>query len=59
MKDDLNMWVYLVESRLSAFHFGGANAIGVVEDLAVQVRQVDRVRINDANSSDASGSKIK
>jgi hypothetical protein len=59
MKDNLNMWVNLVEPRLSALHFGGANAIGVVEDLAVQVRQVDRVRINDANSSNASGSEIK
>ena len=53
------MWVNLVEPRLSALHFGGANAIGVVEDLAVQVRQVDRVRINDANSPDAGGSEIK
>ena len=53
MKDNLYMWVHWVEPRLSALHFGGANAIGVVEDLAVQVRKVDLVRINDADFPNA------
>ena len=37
VEHDLDMWIDLVESGLSALHFGRAYPIGVVNDLAVEV----------------------
>ena len=56
---DFHIGIELIELRLRRFDLLPADVCGGVQDLALQIGQLDFVGIDDAQSSDAGGSKIK
>ncbi len=57
--DDVDVGVELGERLLGRVDLALADAVDVVEDLALQVRRVDDVHVDDAERADARGREVE
>lgn len=53
------MRIDLAQLVSRARQFGGADAIRTMDDLAVEIGEIDVVGIDEANSADSGGGKVK
>ena len=59
MKVDLHVGVDRLNGVFRAVDFLAADIAGAVQDLALEVREIDGIEINEANPADAGGGKVE
>jgi len=58
VRDDAYLVVEIGEARACGFEFGAADVGRAVENLAVEVRRVDVVEVDEADRADAGGGEV-
>ena len=58
VENDLNIRVDAADGLLGRFRFGTADVFRAVNDLALKIREIDGVEINDPDLADAGGGQV-
>ena len=58
VEGDFDVWIDLLETGFGAVQLWGVDAVGIVEDLAMEVREFDLIGVDEADLSEASGGEV-